>query len=460
MSVWDWSTTAGNNTGSPTTPGIAMAEGMAPSAVNDGVRRMMADIKEWWKQVGVVYTSSGTNTVTLTLTPTLGAYTDGQVFTFLAGGTNTGAVTLNIDTLGAKTVYAADGSSALAAGDITSGYIITVAYRSSLNGFQLLRSTSSAPGNFSIAGSLTVGTTGVFGGVVSFPDGSVSAPSITNTGDTNTGIYFPAADTVGIAAGGVDAARFNTAASGVNYLDFYGAAANGVVSIRAAGNDTNLGLDIRSKGTDPVQLYVGSLEALRVTASTSAVNYAYSLASATGASVEFGAAGGDTNINLNLVTKGSGVLQLNGSALTDASENFVIARFNSGTSASSSTFWRGDGAWAAPTTHFTSSDQTITAGTSGDLTLPHSLGAVPRQVQLSLVAQASPELGYSEGDEVVIDNGTTAGNNGGWGVVVDATNIKLYPSSALSHVLPNRSSSNTITAITLNKWKLRVRAWL
>ena len=39
-------------------------------------------------------------------------------------------------------------------------------------------------------------------GVASFADGSNSAPSITNTGDTNTGIYFSAADTVSITTGG------------------------------------------------------------------------------------------------------------------------------------------------------------------------------------------------------------------------------------------------------------------
>ena len=37
---------------------------------------------------------------------------------------------------------------------------------------------------------------------VSLPDGTNSAPSLTNTGDTNTGIYFPGADNVGITAGG------------------------------------------------------------------------------------------------------------------------------------------------------------------------------------------------------------------------------------------------------------------
>ena len=37
---------------------------------------------------------------------------------------------------------------------------------------------------------------------VSLPDGTNSAPSLTNTGDTNTGIYFPGADKVGITVGG------------------------------------------------------------------------------------------------------------------------------------------------------------------------------------------------------------------------------------------------------------------
>ena len=39
-------------------------------------------------------------------------------------------------------------------------------------------------------------------GVASFADGSNSAPSITNTGDSNTGIYFSAADTVSVTTGG------------------------------------------------------------------------------------------------------------------------------------------------------------------------------------------------------------------------------------------------------------------
>jgi hypothetical protein len=41
-------------------------------------------------------------------------------------------------------------------------------------------------------------------------DGSSSAPALANTGDTNTGIFFPAADTVGVAVGGTEVWRFGS----------------------------------------------------------------------------------------------------------------------------------------------------------------------------------------------------------------------------------------------------------
>jgi len=43
-----------------------------------------------------------------------------------------------------------------------------------------------------------------------FPAGTVSLPSITTTGDTNTGIFFPAADTIGFAEGGAEAMRIDS----------------------------------------------------------------------------------------------------------------------------------------------------------------------------------------------------------------------------------------------------------
>jgi hypothetical protein len=60
--------------------------------------------------------------------------------------------------------------------------------------------TLSVAGTLSVTGSATV----------EFADGSASTPSITNDGDTNTGIFFPAADTIAFAEGGVEAARLDS----------------------------------------------------------------------------------------------------------------------------------------------------------------------------------------------------------------------------------------------------------
>ena len=48
------------------------------------------------------------------------------------------------------------------------------------------------------------------GAVLSLDDGAVATPALTNTGDLNTGIYFPAADTVGVTAGGTEQFRFGS----------------------------------------------------------------------------------------------------------------------------------------------------------------------------------------------------------------------------------------------------------
>lgn len=47
-------------------------------------------------------------------------------------------------------------------------------------------------------------------GVTTLQAGSASAPAATTTGDTNTGIYFPAADQVAVTTGGTVAAAFNS----------------------------------------------------------------------------------------------------------------------------------------------------------------------------------------------------------------------------------------------------------
>jgi hypothetical protein len=48
-------------------------------------------------------------------------------------------------------------------------------------------------------------------GVTTFAAGTVALPSITTSGDTNTGVYFPAADTIAFTEGGAEAMRISSA---------------------------------------------------------------------------------------------------------------------------------------------------------------------------------------------------------------------------------------------------------
>jgi len=72
-------------------------------------------------------TASGTDTITATASPTPSAYAAGQTFKFISAGANTGAATLNVSSLGAKSITK-DGTTALVAGDIPSGAVVEVVY--------------------------------------------------------------------------------------------------------------------------------------------------------------------------------------------------------------------------------------------------------------------------------------------------------------------------------------------
>ena len=71
--------------------------------------------------------AESTDTYVISLTPPTLAYVTGQVFYFKANTVNTGAATLNVDGLGAKTIKKLHDQD-LANGDIESGQIVAVAY--------------------------------------------------------------------------------------------------------------------------------------------------------------------------------------------------------------------------------------------------------------------------------------------------------------------------------------------
>jgi len=70
---------------------------------------------------------SGADTITATAPLSMTAYVTGQEFSFVSAGANTGAVTLNINSIGAKDVTKR-GTTALDAGDIPSGAVVVVQY--------------------------------------------------------------------------------------------------------------------------------------------------------------------------------------------------------------------------------------------------------------------------------------------------------------------------------------------
>ena len=69
--------------------------------------------------------------------------------------------------------------------------------------------------DMSDAGAATFNTGATFGGNVSFPDGAANLPSVTNNGDTNTGMYFPSSDRLGFSTAGVERLVLNAGHMGM-----------------------------------------------------------------------------------------------------------------------------------------------------------------------------------------------------------------------------------------------------
>lgn len=102
-SIYDWSLTAANNGNADS--GINWNEGQPPSTVNNSARVMMTRIKELLNDLGGVAAATGTaNAIAVTASSAFSALADGLRLTFRATNTNTGATTLNVNGIGAKTI--------------------------------------------------------------------------------------------------------------------------------------------------------------------------------------------------------------------------------------------------------------------------------------------------------------------------------------------------------------------
>lgn len=146
-----------------------------------------------------------------------------------------------------------------------------------------------------------------------------TSKGLTIRGDQNTGesqfFIIGESNAVNLAGSGeLPVAKFLGQASSVNYFEFLPALTGNLVMLRAAGSDTNIGIQFRVKGTQSVRFQSqnsGLYDEFRVGGINSApVNFlrAYGTNSGAGTAV-LDAIGSDTNISIRLVPKGTGTVQ-------------------------------------------------------------------------------------------------------------------------------------------------------
>jgi hypothetical protein len=120
-------------------------------------------------------------------------------------------------------------------------------------------------------------------GQVGVQAGTAAAPAITTTGDTNTGIFFPAADTIAFAEGGAEAMRINS---------------SGQVGI---GTSSPLyALDVRSAGTASISLETTSGPAAIRVSSLASGTAGVTLTSSAGTQSILGGLGSVNNMVFNV----------------------------------------------------------------------------------------------------------------------------------------------------------------
>jgi len=221
--------------------------------------------------------------------------------TGLSGTPNITVGTIGATSLNASGVVTATTFSGALTGNVT-GNATGLSGTPNITVGNIIASNATISGNVSVAGTLTyedvtnvdsvglvTARTGVridagglvVVGVTTVAAGSVSAPSITPTGDSNTGIFFPSADTIAFGEGGAEALRIDSsgnvgigtdnpdgkltlsAASSIDMLTFK----NGATTFARLGHNSSSGanvFDIRGEAIVRI-LSGGNNERLRIT---------------------------------------------------------------------------------------------------------------------------------------------------------------------------------------------------
>ena len=107
----------------------------------------------------------------------------------------------------------------------------------------------------------------------------------------------------------VEQMRVAHTASAVNYVQVTGGATGSGVTIIPQGSDANILLALNSKGTNPIQCFTNGSRQFQVSNTTSAANFLQVTGAIATASPVLSAQGSDTNIDLSLTPKGTGLVR-------------------------------------------------------------------------------------------------------------------------------------------------------
>lgn len=100
--------------------------------------------------------------------------------------------------------------------------------------------------------------------------------------------------------GGLDGTvvmAFPHVASAVNYWDFRGSATGNLITVAAAGSDTNLGMQISSKGTGEIRFFTNGTEQVRIQGATAATRF-IGLVGSNGGNPKITTSGGDLSTDV------------------------------------------------------------------------------------------------------------------------------------------------------------------
>lgn len=392
----------------------------------------------------------------MALSPAITAYVNGMRVAFESTNTNTGASTLNINTVGAKSILRNDGQELLA-GDIVTGRSYVLIYEDTADAFYLVSPPKSI-----------------------LPRGWIDGLTLSNAADadhditTAVGVARDDGNDVDLELGSILVKQLDDPWSvGTNQGGNNQAQIDGVVQVTFNDNGGSPD-DVTSASTWTVTPSVG--DTLIVTGSASN-DGTYQITAATSSVIN--------------VATGSFVSEVNSDAVINTIKidtdyaKWLIMRPDTGvvdqifdesfTAPSLPTNYtkkvliggiRTDGSANIIADHFMqvvpggrtfqSGAQTISS--AGLLTIPHMLGAEPDDVRLTL-ENTSAEHNFSVGDRIVgSEVSTTAATNAFSAITKDTTNISIRMSSSANVFVTGNKTSGALAALTNGSWDLYISA--